>query len=157
VVIVGAEGASYGPAKSGSGLSWKAKYLAEVGPELDLSRVHFTGTLPYADYLRVLQVSRLHVYLTFPFILSWSMLEAMACGCLLLGSDTAPVQEVIEDESNGYLFPFHDPHALAALAVDLLANPVLHRHVAQRARETVCERYDFATASLPAYRKLLLH
>ena len=157
VIIVGAEGASYGPQTASTGQSWTAKYLAEVGPELDLTRVHFTGTLPYAEYLRVLQVSRLHVYLTFPFILSWSMLEAMACGCLLLASDTTPVQDVIEDEHNGYLFPFHSPETLASRAVALLAQPQAHASVARQARQTVIDRFDFATVSLPAYRQLLLH
>jgi glycosyltransferase involved in cell wall biosynthesis len=157
VIIVGAEGASYGPQSSDSGQSWKAKYLAEVGAELDIARVHFTGALPYADYLRVLQVSRLHVYLTFPFILSWSMLDAMACGCVVLASDTAPVQEVIDDEVNGYLFPFHAPASLTDMAVALLADPLAQRQVAQQARQTVCDRFDFDTVSLPAYRQLLAH
>ena len=89
VVIVGAEGSAYGP-PSRSGTSYRQRYLDEVADQLDMSRVHFTGTLAHADYVRVLQVSRLHVYLTYPFILSWSMLEAMSAGCLVLGRRAFP-------------------------------------------------------------------
>lgn len=155
VIIVGAEGVSYGPQPAPPYTSWKEKYLQEVGSDLDVSRVHFLGSLHYSDYLRVLQVSRLHVYLTYPFILSWSMLEAMACGCLLLAADTEPVREVIEDEVNGFLFPFHSPDTLAAMATDLLETFQSHPSVTANARQTIVERFDFATVSLPAYRQLI--
>ncbi len=154
VIIVGEEGSAYGPA-SRTGLSYRQTYLDEVSDRLDLSRVHFTGTLPHAEYVRVLQVSRLHVYLTYPFILSWSMLEAMAAGCLVLGSSTPPVEEVITDGENGLLFPFLDPDALATRAIDALTNPDEYAELRIAARQTILDRYDFETVSLPAYKRLL--
>jgi glycosyltransferase involved in cell wall biosynthesis len=154
VIIVGEEGSVYGP-PSPAGTSYRQTYLDEVSERLDLSRVHFTGTLPHADYVRVLQVSRVHVYLTYPFILSWSMLEAMAAGCLVLASSTPPVEEVISDGDNGLLVPFLDPAALAARAIEALANPDGYAAVRRAARQTIMERYDFETVSLPAYKRLL--
>ncbi len=153
VVIVGGDGASYGPpCRDGT---YRQRYLDEVSDDVDMTRVHFTGTLPHADYVRVLQVSRLHVYLTYPFILSWSMLEAMAAGCLVLASDTQPVQEVIEDGVNGLMFPFHSPGVLAARAIDVLGSKADLSAMRRAARQTILERYDFETVSLPAYKRLL--
>lgn len=158
VVIVGAqEGVSYGsPPADGS--NWKDACLRELeaqGQQIDLARVHFMGTLPYADYLRVLQVSRAHVYMTYPFILSWSLIEAMSVGCVLLVSNTAPVQEVIEDGEHGLMFPFKDHASLARLAIAALAEPARHAPLGQAVRERAQERFDFETVSLPAYRTLL--
>ena len=154
VLVVGAEGTSYGPAPR-SGGSWKEVYLNELRNALDLNRVHFTGILSYGEYLKVLQVSRVHVYLTYPFILSWSLLEAMAAGCVLVASDTAPVSEFLQDGVSGRLFAFRDHERLATLAIDALANPENHAHLAQAARQTVVERMDFEAVALPAYRRLL--
>lgn len=94
VVIVGGDDVSYG-ARPKDAKHWREKMLAEVGNQLDPTRTHFLGKVPYADYKRVLQVSSAHVYLTYPFVLSWSCLEAMATGCFMVGSDTAPVREVL--------------------------------------------------------------
>ncbi|MBB2485156.1 glycosyltransferase [Mitsuaria sp. WAJ17] len=94
VVIVGGDEVSYG-ARPKDAKNWREKMLAEVGSQLDPTRTHFVGKVPYADYKRVLQVSAAHVYLTYPFVLSWSCLEAMATGCFVVGSDTAPVREVL--------------------------------------------------------------
>lgn len=154
VVIVGGDGVSYGMRPKG-GKSYRQQYLDEVAGELDLSRVHFTGTLPYDEYLQVLQVSRLHVYLTYPFILSWSMLEALSAGCLVLGSATAPVQEVITHGQNGLLFPFLQPQRLAQAAIDALAHPQAYAGLRAQARQTVIDQYDFEGVSLPGYRRLL--
>jgi glycosyltransferase involved in cell wall biosynthesis len=154
VVIVGGEGVSYGP-KPKDGISYKQRYLDEVKDTLDMSRVHFTGSLPFEQYIKVLQVSRAHVYLTYPFILSWSMLEAMSAGCVVLASATAPVEEVIQHGENGILFPFHQPERLAAAAIDALANPGAYDSVRQAARATIRDRYDFESVSLPAYMQLL--
>jgi glycosyltransferase involved in cell wall biosynthesis len=154
VVIVGADGAAYGPS-AGRGQTYRERYLGEVVDELDMSRVHFTGTLVHADYVRVLQVSRLHVYLTYPFILSWSALEAMAAGCLVLASATPPVEEVITEGVNGLLFPFHSPRTLAKRAIDALAQPADYDDMRQAARQTIMERYDFETVSLPAYKRMI--
>jgi glycosyltransferase involved in cell wall biosynthesis len=154
VVIVGGDGVSYGP-KPQPGSTWRQKYLDEVSAGLDMSRVHFTGALPYAGYLKVLQVSRLHVYLTYPFILSWSMLEAMSVGCLVLGSATPPVEEVISHGENGLLFPFLQPQRLAESAIEALAQPQQFTSLRTQARQTMLDRYDFQRVSLPGYTQLL--
>ncbi|WP_220800555.1 glycosyltransferase [Mitsuaria sp. WAJ17] len=96
VVIVGGDEVSYG-ARPKDAKNWREKMLAEVGSQLDPTRTHFVGKVPYADYKRVLQVSAAHVYLTYPFVLSWSCLEAMATGCRLVASEAAPVREVVPE------------------------------------------------------------
>lgn len=154
VVLAGGDKKGYGPIPP-EGKTYREMFLSEVQPRLDMSRVHFTGHLPYDDFLRVLQVSRLHVYLTYPFVLSWSMLEAMSAGCLVLASATPPVEEVITDGENGLLFPFHSPGALADRAIAALANPARYTSLRQAARQTIIDRYDFETVSLPAYLRLL--
>lgn len=108
VLIVCGDEASYGrmPLEGGT---WREKMLAEVGQDLDMSRVHFLGKVSYSLLLQIYQISSAHVYLTYPFVLSWSMLEAMAAGCVVIGSRTPPVEEVITDEVNGLLFDFFRP------------------------------------------------
>ncbi|MBB5206447.1 hypothetical protein HNQ51_003793 [Inhella inkyongensis] len=110
-LIVGGDDVSYGSRPQGA-KSWKNKMLTEVGHQLDPRRTHFLGKLPYAGYKKVLQLSSAHVYLSYPFVLSWSCLEAMATGCLVVGSDVAPVREAIRDELSGLLVRPLDPHAL---------------------------------------------
>jgi glycosyltransferase involved in cell wall biosynthesis len=105
VLIVGGDEVSYG-APPPAGKTWKQIFLDEVKADLDMSRVFFLGRIPYADYLRVLQVSACHVYLTYPFVLGWSCIEAMSAGCVLVGSATPPVMEVIEHQKNGVLVDF---------------------------------------------------
>ncbi|MFP1642969.1 glycosyltransferase [Pontitalea aquivivens] len=148
VVIVGAEGQSYGPAPK-DGISWKERFLAEVRDGLDLSRVHFTGRLPYADYLALLQVTRVHAYLTYPFVLSWSALEAMAAGALVIGSDTTPVREVIRGGENGRLVDFFDIPGWSAALVAALADPDRFAPLRRAARATVTARYDLKRHCLP--------
>jgi glycosyltransferase involved in cell wall biosynthesis len=111
VVMVGGDGVSYGthPRRG----TWREHFTREAGKHLDLGRVHFPGRLAYPDYLRLLQRSDTHVYLTYPFVASWSLREAMACGCAIVASDTAPVREFITHETTGILTPFLDPAALA--------------------------------------------
>ena len=142
-VIVGGDGVSYGqPPRDAP--NWREKLLAEVGPQLDLSRVVFTGKIPYSDYRSLLQVSAAHVYLTYPFVLSWSALEAMSCGCLVLASDTPPVQEVIRHDESGRLFDFFDASALAALVQDALARPEEFAQLRAAARQHIVSGYDIA-------------
>jgi glycosyltransferase involved in cell wall biosynthesis len=150
VVIVGEDRNFYGRAAPGQ-QTWRDALLKEVGAQLDSARVHFTGKLGYADYLKVLQVSRLHVYLTYPFVLSWSMLEAMATGCVLLASDTQPVREVVRDGTNGLLFPFFDTEALVAKAVQVLADPDPWLLLRENARATIRDFYDFDTVVYPRH------
>jgi glycosyltransferase involved in cell wall biosynthesis len=140
VVIVGGDGVSYG-APPPEGSSWKSIYVDEVAARIDMSRVHFLPQLPYDHYVRLLQVSRVHVYLTFPFVLSWSLVEAMAIGCVIVASDTAPVREAISDEVNGLLTPFHEPEALAEKVVRVLADPERFVVLREAARATALARY----------------
>ena len=110
-LIGGEDRVAYG-ARLPEGESWKRRMLGEL--DLDLSRVHFTGLLSRRDMIEVLRASDVHVYLTVPFVLSWSLLDAMSAGCLIVASDTAPVREFMTDEATGLLSPPHDPAALAA-------------------------------------------
>ena len=154
VILVGGAGINYGTAPPEGG-SWRRVFLEEVRADLDMSRVHFVGKVPPPTFLRVLQVSAAHVYLTYPFVLSWSMLEAMSAGALVIGSATPPVEEVIEHGRNGYLFPFFEPAALAERVVDALARPEDHAGLRAAARQTVLERYDLTTKCLPAWLEMI--
>ena len=117
VVVIGGDEVSYG-APPPQGTTWKSTFFKEVAGRIDPERIHFTGRLPYLDYLSALQVSSAHVYLTYPFVLSWSLLEALSSGCLVIGSDTAPVREVITNNKNGLLVPFFDIEQLAERVVE---------------------------------------
>lgn len=158
VVVVGGDEVSYGRRPPAGFASYRAALAAELddsGQQVDWARVHFLGKLPFATYRTVLQVSSLHVYLTYPFVLSWSMLEAMAAGAPVLGSRTPPVEEVLRDGDNGYLTDFFDADALAGRALDLIARRHEIAVTGLRGRETVLRHYDFETVGLPAYLDLL--
>jgi glycosyltransferase involved in cell wall biosynthesis len=154
VVVVGGDEVSYGQ-RLPAGESYRARLQAELGERVDWSRVHFTGKLPYAQYLKLLQVSAVHAYLTYPFVLSWSMLEAMASGCAVVGSRTAPVQEVIEHGRNGWLTDFFDPEALAQQLAEVLHGGPKVQAAREAARATVVQRYDLLTHCLPEGLRLL--
>ncbi|MEZ5856119.1 MAG: glycosyltransferase [Hyphomicrobiaceae bacterium] len=154
VVIVGADGVSYGSAPP-PGRTWKGIYLAEVGDKLPRNRVHFVGQIPYAQFIALMQVSRLHIYATYPFVLSWSMLEAMSAEALVLGSATPPVAEIIEHGVNGLLYDFFDTKTLAEQAIAALAEPQKYEHLRKAARQTIVERYDMAKVCLPAWLQVI--
>ncbi|MDG1286016.1 MAG: glycosyltransferase family 4 protein [Rickettsiales bacterium] len=139
VVAVGADEISYGRAAP-DGKRYRHILLDEVKP--DMSRLFFTGAIPYEGFLKVLQISAAHVYLTVPFVLSWSMLEAMAAECLVIGSSTAPVQEVIKEGENGMLADFFSPKEIAEKAVDVLNNPEKYAPMRKAARQTILDHYD---------------
>ena len=147
VLIIGEEGQSYGAAPPEG--SWKARFLAEVQDRLDLSRVHFLGRVPYADFVSIMQLGRVHAYLTYPFVLSWSLLEAMAAGAMVVASDTAPLREVITDGVNGRLVDFFDIPGWSAALIAALETPEAHTAMRKAAREFVVERYDLETRCLP--------
>jgi glycosyltransferase involved in cell wall biosynthesis len=148
VVIVGGDEVSYGP-RPGGGRSWKEIFLDEVRERLDLSRVHFTGKVPYPMFTRLMQVTRVHCYLTVPFVLSWSLLEAMSAGALVVGSRTAPVEELIEDGVNGLLVDFFNVAELAETLIDTLAEPQVYTPLRVAARAHIVENYDLHRISLP--------
>ena len=122
---------------------------------LDLNRVLFLDRIPYHDYLKLLQVSSCHVYLTYPFVLGWSCLEAMSTGCLVVGSSTAPVQEVIQHEENGLLVDFFDVEALSKTVIDCLSRPAQYAHLRLNARKTVVNSYDLYSICLPQQMRLV--
>jgi glycosyltransferase involved in cell wall biosynthesis len=148
VVIVGGDEVSYGNAPKGQ-KGWKETILSEVRDKLDLGRVHFIGKVPYPTFTALMQVSRAHAYLTYPFVLSWSMLEAMAAGAMIVGSRTAPVQEVLQDGVNGRLVDFFDVPGWQVALIDALANPAAYLHLRRAARETILARYDLKGHCLP--------
>ncbi|MEM7757548.1 MAG: glycosyltransferase family 4 protein [Cyanobacteria bacterium P01_A01_bin.40] len=141
-VIVGKNRVAYGK-NLPDGKTYKEVMLEKF--PLDLSRVHFTDLLPYDEYLQVLQASAVHIYLTRPFVLSWSMLEALATGCLIVASDTAPVTEVIEDNVNGLLVDFFDPQQICDRTIEALEHPQQMAKIRQQARATILKKYDLAT------------
>jgi glycosyltransferase involved in cell wall biosynthesis len=154
VLIVGADGVSYGAAPP-RGQTYRKKYLEEVGKRLDLSRIHFLGRVPYEALLRIYQVSSAHVYLTYPFVLSWSLLEAMAAGCNVVASRTAPVEEVIADGENGFLVDFFKPGEIAERVDEVMDRPRGSDTVRERARKTVVEKFDLRRVCLPRQLALL--
>jgi glycosyltransferase involved in cell wall biosynthesis/parvulin-like peptidyl-prolyl isomerase len=141
VVIVGENRVAYGK-KLPDGKTYKEAMLEKY--DLDLSRVHFTGWLPYTEYLQVLQASSAHVYLTRPFVLSWSLMESLATGCLVVGSRTPPVMEVIQDGVNGLLADFFSPQEICDRILEALNHPDKMAAMRAKARQTVLERYDLA-------------
>lgn len=154
VFLVGRETVSYGTPPEGA-RSWKEAMLRELGGRLDLERIHFLGNLDYPDYLALLGLSDLHTYLTYPFVLSWSLIEALALGCLVLASDTEPVREVMEHGRNGILVPFFEPRALANKALDVLADPGRFQPMRERARREARQHFDWDRAIRPSFARMM--
>ena len=154
ICILGGDQVSYGLAPVGHE-NWRATMLDEMRGQIDFARVHFLGPVPYEDYLTLLRRSDAHIYLTYPFVLSWSMLEAMALECLVIASQTQPVEEVIRHGENGLLVPFFDTKALSASIVEALADKTRFGKLRRAARQTIVENYDFDSVCLPAHFRLL--
>ncbi len=151
ILIVGGDGGGYGrqPPK---GKTWRELLLQETSA--DTNRIHFLGHVRYKDYLRILQISSAHVYLTVPFVLSWSMLEAMSAGCVLIGSNTPPVAEVIKHGENGLLVDFFSSEGIADTVEEVLSDREHFSALRTRARETVLNRYSLETC-LPKQLRLM--
>ena len=147
-IIVGGDKGSYGEPPAGGG-TWREFFHKEVADQLDASRVHFVGQLAYPVYLELLRVARLRIYLTHPTVLSWSVLEGMAAGLPTLGSDTAPVSEVITDGETGMLFPYFDGQAMVERACEMLDDADLRARLAMNARARIVEEYALKTVCLP--------
>ncbi len=137
-VFVGGDGTSYGMPPPGGG-SWKDHLLASL--DMPQENIVFPGVVPHPVLRQLFQISAAHLYLTYPFVLSWSVLEAMACGALVIGSDTAPVKEVIRDGQNGLLVPFFDTDALAEAILGALKDPESHLGMRAAARRTIERRF----------------
>jgi glycosyltransferase involved in cell wall biosynthesis len=154
VLMVGGDDVSYG-LRLPDGETYRKRYMGELANRVDWSRVVFTGNLPYETYLKVLQISSCHVYLTYPFVLSWSILEAMSASCLVVASNTAPVQEVIRDGENGHLVDFFDVEALVHKVCTSLEDIEGSRFIRERARSTVVSQFDLTKKCLPEWLALL--
>ena len=151
VLIVGADDVSYG-ARPAEGKKWKDIFASEVRPQIsdtDWARVHFLGHIPYQYFIPLLQLSTVHVYLTYPFVLSWSLLEAMSVGCAIVASDTQPLREAIRHDDTGRLVDFFDVPGLANEVCALLDDPVARQRLGANARAFAQATYDLKTVCLP--------
>lgn len=154
VLIVGGDEVSYGAYLAG-GATYRQMMLKELEGRLDHRRIHFLGRVPYATYLKILQLSRAHIYLSYPFVLSWSMLEAMSAGAVVVGSRTAPVEEVITHEINGLLVNFFSIHELVEETVRACAGGPSIERIRQAARATVTQRFSLSSGCLDRQLDLL--
>lgn len=154
VLLVGGDGVSYG-AKPPAGQTWKQIFLDEVRDQIDLNRVHFLGHVDYKYFIPLLQLSRVHVYLTYPFVLSWSLLEAMACGCAIVASRTAPLKEAIIEGQTGLLANFFSPEEVADKTIQLLNDSSLRETLGSQARSFAVQHYDLRRVCLPRIMEIL--
>ena len=156
IVIVGGDGVSYGAPPSGprddkgaTPKGWKQIFLDEVKDRVDLQRIHFLGNVPYPQFVSLLQISTVHAYLTYPFVLSWSLLEAMSAGCAIVASNTAPVREAITHGETGLLVDFLDASALAEQVIALCQDPTRRAQLGAAARAFAVAHYDLQGKCLP--------
>ncbi|QUJ76079.1 glycosyltransferase family 4 protein [Sulfitobacter albidus] len=150
VLIIGGNETSYG-AKNKSPGGLRGEMEAEVGDRVDWSRVHFLGQVPFDSYQKIIQISRCHIYLTMPFVLSWSLLETMSMQATIVASDVAPVREAVTHGETGLLVDYFDPKAIAAQVVEVLERPEDFAHLGVAARQHVIKEYDFLTKCLPEH------
>lgn len=150
IIVIGGNDVSYGGKNKHPG-GLRGQMEAEVGHLLDWDRLHFLGQVPYESYQQIIQISTCHIYLTMPFVLSWSLLESMSMGATIVASDVAPVREVMTHDKTGLLVDFHDAEAIAAQVVDVLARPRDFAHLGPAARDHVVTNYDFLTVCLPEH------
>ncbi|HRF43556.1 MAG TPA: glycosyltransferase family 4 protein [Candidatus Competibacteraceae bacterium] len=151
ILVEGGDGVSYSP-RLPRGQTYRERMLKEV--PIDPERVIFLGHLPFSEHLRLLQVSAVHIYLTVPFVLSWSLLEAMAARNVVIASDTAPVRDVIEDGKNGLLVDFFSPRKIADRVDEVLDHPNHMAAVSGAAREHIRRHYEVKN-SLARYQEII--
>src|SRR5579863_1630758 len=151
ILVAGADEVSYGRRPT-DGRSWRQVMTDEV--RFDQRRVHFLGRVPYQKYVQLLQISTAHIYLTVPFVLSWSVMEALAAGCVVVGSRTPPVEEIIRDGDNGFLVDFFSPEKIAAKVIEAVTTGGDLEDMRRRARASILGRYDLATCSPRQLRML---
>ncbi len=151
VLLVGGDDVSYG-ARAAEGKKWKDIFIEEVRPQIadaDWSRVHFLGHVAYQHFIPLLQLSTVHVYLTYPFVLSWSLLEAMSVGCAIVAGDTQPLREAIKHDDTGKLVNFFDAPELAKQVCALLDQPAERKRLGANARAFAQANYDLKKVCLP--------
>ncbi len=155
IIIVGnADTHGYG-APPPNNKKFKDIFYSEIKDQIDENRIFFLGPLPYEKYIQIIQLSMVHIYLTYPFILSWSMLEAMSCGALVIGSNTEPVTEVIKDNENGLIVDFFDSEKLAIRVTNVLEKSNKYNKIRENARKTILQKYDLDTICLPQHLNLI--
>ena len=154
VVVVGGHGVSYGAAPP-AGATWKDVFFREVADRIDRRRVQFVGRLPHEVLTQLMQVATVHLYLTYPFVLSWSLMEAMSIGCLIVASRTAPVEELIEHGRTGLLVDFFDAHQIALTVADALQRRAELIPLRRAARQHIVQGYDLKSRCLPTQVELL--
>lgn len=155
IFIVGGDDVSYGT-RLKNGVNYREHYCAELGDRVNWQKVHFTGKLAYGQYRSVLQISSAHVYLTYPFVLSWSLVEAMAVGCTLITSDTTPLHEVIEDHVHGLKVNFFDYEQIAQTVSDVLDRPEHYHPMGVAARTRAVAEFDLESVTLPKWLNCVL-
>ena len=153
-IVVGGDSVSYG-APPPKNMSWKEIFYQEVALKIDRKRLHFVGKVPHDILTQLMQVSTVHLYLSYPFVLSWSLMEAMSVGCLIVGSRTAPVEEVIKHEKTGLLVDFFNPIEIAETVTEALARREELRPLGLAARQHIIQHYDLKTRCLPAQIELI--
>ncbi len=153
-IIVGGDKVSYSPPPF-NGVSYKQQYLNELEGQLDLTRIHFVGKVPYAVYITLLQISTVHVYLSYPFILSWSLMEAMSVACCIVASDTAPVKELMTDRQTGLLVDFFSTQQLSDTVGKILKKPKKYHFLGKNARRHIIKNYDFHRIILKQHLQLI--
>lgn len=159
VLIVGGDDVSYG-ARPPKGQTWKQIFIDEVRgqiPTPNWQRVHFLGKIPYDQFIKLLQVSRVHLYLTYPFVLSWSLFEAMSAEAAIVASDTGPLKEAIRDGENGMLVDFFDGDGLVEKCCALLEDAEMRRSFGQAARQHIVQNYDLRSQCLPRQMQWVDH
>jgi glycosyltransferase involved in cell wall biosynthesis len=154
IVVVGGDDVSYGVPPP-EGTTYRRLMMDEVGGALDLDRIHFLGPVPYNLYLDILQVSSVHVYLTYPFVLSWSFIEAMASGCAIVGSATPPVEEVLQNGVNGLLVDFFSTDGIADRVDQVLDHADRMQEMRDAARATAIRNFDLKTRIMPSWLQLM--
>ena len=154
VIAIGSDGAGYGGQRK-DGKTWREAMCAELGARLERNRVHFVGAVPHQKMIDILSIGAAHVYYTYPFTLSWSLVEAMACECLILGSDTAPVRDAVTPEEDGVLLDFFDVDALSRAMIDAVRHPERYAAMRQRARVTALSHFDRETNGVPGWLAMI--
>ncbi len=135
--------------------NWRERFWPEVAGHVDPTRLHFVGQIAYERYLSLLQLSSVHIYLTYPFVLSWSLLEAMSAACAVVASDTMPVREFIADGDRGRLVSFFDSGNLADQVSNLLDNREILNAMQRASRDFIVKNYDMQTQCRPKFLSLL--
>jgi len=154
IVLVGGDEVSYSP-RPPAGETYRGRMMKEMGKKIDFSRVTILGRIPYPEYVSLLRVSSAHVYLTYPFVLSWSLIEALGAGCAVVASRTPPVEEVVVEGENGLLVDFFSTEAIAERVDEALRGGDRIRAMRERARKTALERFDLKRVCLPAQVRMV--